>query len=64
MGRMGRIELQDINTDFDLTTDCPFWNGFCSSGGVLGSVGADPDSACRRTICSMYTMNFRKLRCL
>lgn len=45
MGRMGWIELQEINTGFDFTTDCPFWNGFWDSGGVLGRVGSDPDSA-------------------
>ena len=45
MGRMGRIELQEINTGFDFTTDCPFWNGFWDSGGLLGRVGSDPDSA-------------------
>ena len=33
MGRKGRIKLQEINTGFDFTTDCPFWKGFWDSGG-------------------------------
>ena len=39
------LSLQQVNTSFDFTSDCSYWNGFWDEGGLFGRGGCDPDTA-------------------
>lgn len=39
------LMLQQVDTGFDFTTDCVYWDGFWDSGTLFGCGRSDPDSA-------------------
>ena len=45
MSRQDMLQLEQIDTAFDLTSDCRYWEGFWASDDLIGRGKADPDSA-------------------